>query len=154
MNCIAEIVLIVAAFAGGDRAGIFFAALAAVESGGEPAAYNARERAAGLYQIRPIYLDDVNRMLKACDANEARPGTRKRYFLRDRLDPAAAREIVTIYISHYCTAARLGRPVTILDAARIHNGGPDGWRKETTANYGARFIRQLEKLQRGKETYD
>jgi hypothetical protein len=38
-------------------------AIATVESGGNDQAYNVREQAAGRYQIRPIYLRDVNRII-------------------------------------------------------------------------------------------
>ena len=34
-----------------------------VESGGDPRAYNARENAAGVLQVRPVMVQEVNRLL-------------------------------------------------------------------------------------------
>jgi len=115
---------------GADAA--FFAALAQVESGGDAAAYNAGEDAAGLYQIRPIYVRDVNRILG-----------REAFSLDDRWDTGRAEEMVRIYLRHYATRKRLGREPTAEDMARIHNGGPDGWRKRATETYGRRFMAAL-----------
>ena len=88
-------------------------ALADVESSNDPNAYNKREFAAGLYQIRPIYLKDVNRILGyPC------------FSLDDRYDPIRAAQMVFVYLSHY------GRCMNIAFLARIHNGGPDAWRND------------------------
>ena len=113
---------------------IFLKVLAAVESGGDPTAYRKAEKAAGLYQIRPIYLRDVNKII----ARQGLPA----YTQADRYDPAKSRKMVEIYLSCYCTEARLGRVPTWLDAARIHNGGPNGWKKKSTEGYARRFKEQ------------
>ena len=39
------------------------------------------------------------------------------------------------YIARYATLARLGREPTQEDIARIWNGGPNGYKKETTMSY-------------------
>ena len=93
-------------------------AIAQVESSGNSRVFNVLENAAGLYQIRPIYLADVNRLI----------GYRK-YTLLDRFDPVKARQIVTIYLRHY------GKGKSLEAMARIHNGGPAGWRKACTKKY-------------------
>ena len=46
-----------------------------------------------------------------------------------------AHDIVVAYMNRYATEERLGRPVTFEDIARIHNGGPNGHRKEITKKY-------------------
>jgi soluble lytic murein transglycosylase-like protein len=94
------------------------AAIAQVESSGNPLAYNKKENAAGLYQIRPIYLRDVNRILG-----------QETYTLADRFDPVKAQAIVTIYLAHY------GKGKTLEQLARIHNGGNSGDKKASTLKY-------------------
>ena len=109
---------------------LFFAALAEVESGGDSSAYNKAEDAVGLYQIRPIYVRDVNRIVG-----------HGAFTLRDRWDAVKSRCMVIIYLSHYGTEQRLGRAPTFLDLARIHNGGPNGWKKKATLAYAEKFER-------------
>ena len=108
----------------------FLDALARLESGNQPTAVNRREDAHGLYQIRPAYLADANRIM----------GTN--YTLADCHRPAIAEEVVRAYLAHYgdAYAKRTGKPVTREVLARIHNGGPRGAEREATADYGARFV--------------
>ena len=107
----------------------FLSTLSALESGNQPTAVNRREDAHGIYQIRPAYLEDANRIL----------GTR--YTLADCHRPAVAEEVVRAYLSHYgeAWAKRTGKPVTRADLARIHNGGPNGASKPSTICYAVRF---------------
>jgi len=108
----------------------FFEALGQIESGGDPAAIGDNGGAVGVYQIQEVYVDDVNRILG------------KRVFTySDRRDPAQSKRMVTIYLQHYATERRLGRAVTVTDMARIHNGGPNGWKKKATLAYGEKFER-------------
>ena len=101
-------------------------AISQVESGGNAAAHNESEDAAGLYQIRPIYVADVNRILG-----------REEYTLADRFNPERANEMVKIYLTHY------GKGLTVLDMARIHNGGPKGYKKACTLGYRDKIIKAL-----------
>lgn len=111
----------------------FLAVLAALESGNQPTAVNRREDAHGIYQIRPAYLEDANRIL----------GTR--YTLADCHRPAIAEEVVRAYLSHYGEAweKRTGKPVTRADLVRIHNGGPRGAERYATVGYSMRFLAAL-----------
>jgi len=93
-------------------------AIAQKESGGDPNAYNESEDAAGLYQIRPIYLTDVNRILGY-----------PKYKLSDRYNPEKSRDMVAVYLMYY------GRRKGLEAMARIHNGGPRGDKKECTESY-------------------
>ncbi len=104
-------------------------AIAIVESSGDPKAFNKKESAAGLYQIRPIYLKDVNRILGY-----------QRYKLADRYNPEKARDIVTVYLMHY------GYGKGIEAMARIHNGGPRGWKKKFTLVYWQKIKEVLNDL--------
>ena len=43
----------------------------------------------------------------------------------------------------YATEKRLGRPVTDQDRARIHNGGPNGWKSPATIGYWSKVKKFL-----------
>ena len=57
-----------------------------VESRGDSMAYNARENAAGVLQIRPIFLSELNRQLKL-------NGKDYQYTLRDRFSEKKSEKI-------------------------------------------------------------
>jgi len=111
----------------------FLLALALVESSNNPRAIGDDGMSWGLYQIRPVYVEDVNRILGA-----------EEYTHRDAFNPAHAERMVEVYLDHYATPERLGRPVTDEDRARIHNGGPNGWRKTATVGYWAKVRKAME----------
>ena len=46
-----------------------------------------------------------------------------------------SRKVIQAYMNHYATVDRLGHPATDEDIARIHNGGPNGYRKDSTLGY-------------------
>ena len=103
-------------------------AIILIESGGDPKAYNQREQAAGLMQIRPIYVQDVNRILGE-----------DRYTLDDRWCREKSIEMFVIYTRHYYN--HYWRQIESMGMgedeakARIHNGGPRGWQKKATDEY-------------------
>ena len=98
-------------------------ALERVESSGNPTAIGDGGKALGILQIWDVVIADVNRA----------KGTS--YTHRDAFDPAKARAICRAYLSIYCTPRRLGRQPTMEDAARIWNGGPNGFKKAATKKY-------------------
>ena len=98
-------------------------ALVKVESSGNPRAIGDGGKALGALQIWSVVVQDVNRV----------HGTR--YVHADAFDPAKAERICRLYLAIYCTPRRLGRTPTIEDAARIWNGGPTGWKKNSTKTY-------------------
>ena len=53
--------------------------------------------------------------------------------------------VVRAYMQRYATESRLGRPVTAQDIARIHNGGPNGWKRKSTLGYWAKVRKELVK---------
>lgn len=101
------------------------AALIAVESGGNDLA-RGRHGELGALQVRPCVIRDVNRIA----------GTHYRW--AEMTNRWAALGVFRIYTGHYCTEARLGRPVTDQDRARTWHGGPDGWKRRKTAAYWKR----------------
>ena len=49
-----------------------------------------------------------------------------------------SRKVMQAYMNRYATEARLGRPATDEDIARIHGGGTDGFREASTQQYWER----------------
>jgi hypothetical protein len=103
------------------------AALIAVESGGNDHA-RGRHGELGPLQIQPAVVADVRRI------------TGRRYAWGSMTNRVLASEVAQAYLDHYATEARIGRPVTDQDRARIWNGGPDGWRRRRTAAYWNRVV--------------
>jgi hypothetical protein len=99
-------------------------AIAVVESRDNPGAVGDHGRAVGVYQIHRSYWAEGTELL----------GVTWKY--GEARDPQKARQVVRAYLSYY------GRGKTLLDMARIHNGGPRGHQKAATLTY-ARKIEQV-----------
>ena len=104
------------------------------ESGGDSNAYNGYESARGVLQIRPIYVKDINRILRE-DV----------YTNNDCYNPSKSIDMFRIYTDHYGKRyTRItGRPVTDEVRARMHNGGPNGWKKSATDVYWDKIKRYM-----------
>ena len=94
-------------------------AIAVVES-------NRGATSANVYQLRPIWVEDVNRI-----------SGQRITFEQAVSDDAVARACIRAYWEYY--GARYYR-LTLRQPnaevlARIHNGGPDGWRMPSTRAY-------------------
>lgn len=102
-------------------------AIIMVESGGDDNAHgdlHLGDQAYGPLQIRQPYCNDVNRAY----------GTK--FFANTLLGRrAVSKAIFWLYMSLYATSAQLGRLPTNEDRARIHNGGPYGWKSPATVGY-------------------
>jgi hypothetical protein len=61
----------------------------------------------------------------------------------DAYDRRKSLKIMSAYMARYATEKRLGRPVTAEDIARIHNGGPNGYRWESTKKYWVKVKAEL-----------
>ena len=92
-------------------------AIAVVESGNRNLAYGDRD-SVGVYQLRQIFVDDVNRILG-----------KPTFTHTDRLNPAKSRQMARIYLAHYC------KGMSIEQMARCFNGGPQGHKKPSTIRY-------------------
>ena len=112
-------------------------AIATVESGGNPSAKGDKNKktgrydAIGMYQLHTEYVRDVNRIIKLLKMSI------KPYRMADRLNPYASRQMVKFYLYHYGSRYRLdtGKEPTAEVLARIHNGGPLGYKKKATEKY-------------------
>ena len=119
-------------------------AIRVVETGGEPregrGAIGDNGNALGSYQIwKPYWTDAVER----------NPSLRVGGFERVLKDKAHSEKIVRAYMARYNREAlrRLeegrGSLADVLRTARIHNGGPKGYRKEATLKYAAKVRKEL-----------
>ena len=100
---------------------VLWQAICMQESGGDPNEYKADEQAAGIAQIRPICLRDCNRIIGY-----------ERWTLSDRYNPIEARAMFLLYTGHYMRHYGLHGSEA---ASRVWNGGPTGWRKNSTLSY-------------------
>ena len=106
-----------------------FAAIRKVESGGDVNAVGDGGRSIGPYQIQRSYYND---------AVQFNPDLGKRIKYEDLKGAgsiAKSEEIMQAYSNRYTTEGRLGRSPTFEDAARNHNGGPNGYKKDATKGY-------------------
>lgn len=119
-------------------------AIRVVETGGEPdegrGAIGDNGNALGSYQIwKPFWLDAVER----------EPALAKGGYRRVLKDKAHSEKIVRAYMARYNREAlrRLeegrGSMADVLRTARIHNGGPKGYRKEATLKYADKVRKEI-----------
>ena len=113
-------------------------AMKQVESGGNPCAIGDNGRSIGAYQIMKAYYDDASQFnphLRDCCR------TYKNVWGKD--SEAYSEEVIRSYMGRYATQQRLGRPPTNEDIARIHNGGPNGYKRTATDSYWEKVMSQL-----------
>jgi hypothetical protein len=125
----------------GDVQGMFDAMELVENPAGNPNAIgdrHMRHKAYGLLQIRYPYLKDVNRIAR----KEIMAKWGRLLTMQDIKDQSTARWAATVYMSHYgARYERLtGLAATMEVYARIHNGGPNGWKhgNHDTAEYWAK----------------
>jgi hypothetical protein len=97
-------------------------AIARVESHYDPNAVGDSGRALGAYQIHRAYWEDGTELLGVDWPH------------RDATDPKKARRVVKAYLLHY------GNGKSLIEMARIHNGGPCGYRKKATVCYARKIL--------------
>jgi hypothetical protein len=106
-------------------------AMRIVESNNNPDAVGDKGKAIGVYQIWNIYWIDATQY-------SGIDGDYKDCFKSDYAD-----KIVRAFMKRYATENRLGREVTMEDIARIHNGGPNGYKKQSTKKYWVKIQKEL-----------
>lgn len=112
--------------------------LAMKESGGKNYKIgdkHLRYKAYYLYQIRWPYLNDVNKLVGRTRMRQlwGKPALT----IADMKDVNKAEWVVRQYLARYGMVYhyQTGKPVTNEVLARIHNGGPDGWKEPVTKRY-------------------
>ena len=100
------------------------AAICSVESNCNDDAVGDGGDSIGAYQIQYAYWKD------ATDFDKSIGGS-----YQDCKDSEYSRKIVLGYWSRYAIIDRVGEEVTDEDRARIHNGGPNGYKRNSTNKY-------------------
>ena len=103
-----------------------------IESGGNDRQIGDNGLAYGCLQMHAAYVQD------------AAEYAGKDWVHEDAFDRETSIEIFTAYMDRYATKERLGRTPTVSDIVRIHNGGPNGYKKESTLSYLTKFNNQLD----------
>ena len=109
---------------------LLIAALITVESSDGLKTVGDGGSAIGVLQIHKIYVRDCNVILK-------RKGAEFKYRYGDRYSEPHSVGMANLYLKHYCEQyeKETGKKATMEIAARMHNGGPNGWKKESTNGY-------------------
>jgi hypothetical protein len=110
-----------------------------IESGGRPEAVGDEGKALGCLQMHAGYVADAAEFAE------------EEWKHHDAFDPQKSIDIFAAYMDRYATEERIGRAVTAEDIARIHNGGPDGWNKDSTLLYWHKVKGRIIELQGGAE---
>ena len=105
-------------------------ALIQIESSGRDHAHNVSEDAVGCLQIRPIMVREVNRILR-------KQGGTFRFKLEDRWDRDKSLEIFHVWREYHHPNS------TDETIARNWNGGPKGYKKESTLHYWRKVKNKL-----------
>ena len=120
----------------------FIEAVIYIESRGDSLAYNTKEKAVGVLQIRPIMLREVNRVLRK---NKV-PG---KYVLQDRYSQEKSIEMFKI-MAEQVNQDELSQMQFFEIVARRWNGGRRGDKKKATIKYWERIKNQLNIINYGK----
>lgn len=94
------------------------------------------DKAYGVLQIRQPYLNDVNRISGQNITLE-----------QVHCSESMSRWCAIVYLKHWGNhyTKTTGLPLTPSVVARIHNGGPYGWRKPSTLDYEKKFMKAYAK---------
>lgn len=110
-----------------EQTELLFKAMAWEESRHKPKAYNKREDAVGIVQIRKCVIIDVNKIILKAPV----------FVHDDAYEIQASQHIFFYYLSYWGKRAnqRWKKPYTMELYARIWNGGPNGHRRKSTDRY-------------------
>ena len=113
-------------------------AIKGVESSGNSSAIGDNGKAVGAYQLHKVYVDDVNKIIK-------NKGFKTRFTYNDRFNAHKSRVMTLIYLKHYGKVyeRKTGKKASLEVLARIHNGGPSGYKKQATVKYWEKVKKRL-----------
>jgi len=118
---------------------VLIAALITVESSDGLNTVGDQGKARGVLQLHQVYVRDCNIILQSM-------GSSFRYEYADRDKEPHSVGMALLYLRHYCRQYEkdTGKKATMEIAARIHNGGPTGWKKKSTEKYWKKVELALE----------
>ena len=111
----------------------FWVAIKQVESSGNENAVGDNGRSIGPLQIQRNYYNDAVERSPSLQS-----GKYAGYTYENCKGPGSfeySRAVAESYMNRYATEERLGHRPTFKDMARIHNGGPNGYKMEATVKY-------------------
>lgn len=119
-----------------------------VESSHNTNSYNEKENAIGFYQIREDYLKDANEYISLSNSFRTLLNLKdwKPYTHEEMYDIRKATIVVLAYFERYGKIYKLktgNKTIPYLVLARIHNGGPNGWKKKATIGYMEKVNRAM-----------
>ena len=111
-----------------------FAAIAQVESEGGRTSEN-------VYQLGDAYIEDVNRISRDVVFADSAAYAKSR-----------AEQMMVVYFMYYGRTylEKTGKAPTAEVLVRMHNGGPNGWRKKSTLRYWHRVKAAMDAAERAK----
>ena len=111
-----------------------------MESGGNNFAVGDGGRSLGCLQIGAAVIEDVNRVYS------------RKYTWTDAVDRNKSREICALYLLHWGKEYQreTGNEPTPDIYARIWCGGPYGWKKKSTREYGWRMLNLVRQYEQGE----
>lgn len=111
----------------------------------DPMAIGDNGAARGLLQIHQEYVDEVNRILKL---NPKYSGPL--YTWNDAFNPEKSKDITKIFLKFWGNqySKKTGKPITYEILAKLHNGGPTGYKKPKTNEYWAKVEPHILKLKK------
>lgn len=115
-------------------------AIAMIESGGNPKAHNKNGDCAGLLQITPVLVMEINNQLKARKIN-------KKYSKADRYNPQKSKEMFVWFQKFFNKSGDVEK------AVRMWNGGI-GYKIKSTNGYYKKFLKYYHPktvIRRGKK---
>ena len=122
-------------------------AIKQVESGGNPCAIGDNGQSLGAYQIMEAYYND-----SVANSPSLGSGGRTYSDVWGIGSEAYSEQVMASYMGRYATPARLGRQPAYEDIARIHNGGPNGYQRDSTLRYWERVMAELARQRSGRQT--
>ncbi len=117
-------------------------AIMMVESNLNPNAIGDNGKAFGILQIHEAYVQDANLL--------SIMGGGKRFEHNDMFSQLYSVNVFFLYMERWATESRLEKKVTQEDIARIHNGGPNGYKQDSTLKYWEKVQVELRLL----DSYD
>ena len=111
----------------------FWDAIKQVESGGDENAVGDNGMSIGPLQIQRAYYNDATERNSSLQSGKY--AGYKYENCKGRGSFEYSRAVAEAYMDRYATERRLGHPPNYEDKARIHNGGPNGYKMSATIPY-------------------
>ena len=103
-----------------------------------------QNKAYGILQIRNPYISDVNKI--AGKKILKKKWGKNVLTVKDMKELKKAKWAFKVYLSHYgkLYKKKTGKSPSAEVYARIHNDGPNGWKKNTTVSYGKAVVKYIQ----------